>query len=157
MERYKKKALDRAKAKKQAKIPFFSKKGQAAHDELMKIKNQIRQEAENVGNRFCQGCSRGDVGLDCSHILSVKQRPDLQRDKHNINLLCRLCHLKHESGDIKLMLELKCFEKDMTYIYAHDEQKFNKILFKLLDYVELHPYDKAAKRVLDRLEMSEKF
>lgn len=136
------------------KINHFSKKGKIAHDELTEVKREIRQQAQDMDNRFCRGCGRGDVGLDCSHILSVKQRPDLANDKHNINLLCRRCHEKHESFDIKLMLELRCFESDMRYTYAHDEQKFNKVLFKLLDYVEKYN-DSKAKKILERVEKFE--
>ena len=146
----------RAKEKQANKKPIqhFSQKGKAIYDQLNGVKKQIRAEADNLDNRFCRGCGRGDVGLDCSHILSTKQRPDLQFDKHNVNLLCRNCHLKHESFDIKLMLELKCFESDMKYIYAHDQQKFNKVLFKLLDYIEKHD-DSKAKKILERVEKFE--
>jgi len=153
---YTERAKARAKEKQANKKPvqYFSQKGKAIHDQLTEVKKQIRIEADNLDNRFCMGCGRGDVGLDCSHILSTKQRPDLQFDKHNVNLLCRNCHLKHESFDIKLMLELKCFESDMKYIYAHDQQKFNKVLFKLLDYIEKHD-DSKAKRMLERVEKFE--
>ena len=152
LERSKARAKEKAANKKP--IQYFSQKGKAIHDQLTEVKKQIRIEADNLDNRFCRGCGRGDVGLDCSHILSTKQRPDLQFDKHNVNLLCRNCHLKHESFDIKLMLELKCFESDMKYIYAHDQQKFNKVLFKLLDYIEKHD-DSKAKRMLERVEKFE--
>ena len=153
---YYEKSKARAKEKQANKKPIqhFSQKGKAIYDQLNGVKKQIRAEADNLDNRFCRGCGRGDVGLDCSHILSTKQRPDLQFDKHNVNLLCRNCHLKHESFDIKLMLELKCFESDMKYIYAHDQQKFNKVLFKLLDYIEKHD-DSKAKRMLERVEKFE--
>ena len=157
-EQYKAKSIERQKAKQKAtpsvKIAYFSAKGKIAHDEITEIKKQIRVEAQDMNNRFCKGCSRGDVGLDCSHRLSVKQRPDLAADKDNISLLCRVCHVKHESMDIKLMLELKCFEDDMRYIHNKDEQKFSKILFRLLDHIEKTD-DSKAKRMLAKIELFE--
>jgi len=153
LERQKEKVKTTPSVQKQ-KIPYFSAKGKVIHDEINEVKKQIRIQADDMNNRFCKGCNRGDVGLDCSHILSVAQRPDLATDKHNINLLCRICHLKHESFDIKLMLELKCFEDDMRYIFEHDEQKFNKVLFRLLDYVE-KTEDSKAKKILANIEKFE--
>jgi 5-methylcytosine-specific restriction endonuclease McrA len=149
-ERQKLKPIPQYQPKK--KINFFSDKGKTKHDEISEKKRIVRQQAERLDETYCKGCYRADCGLDTSHIISIAQRPDLATDINNISLLCRNCHVKHESGNIKLMLELNCFEKDMRYIYAHDETKFNKVLFKLLDYVETHPQDKKAVSIISKLE-----
>lgn len=167
---YKAKAFERAREKQankalsvvqvqqsKTKINHFSKKGKIAHDELTEIKKQIRATAEDMNTRFCQGCGNGSVALDCSHILSVGQRPDLANDKDNISLLCRCCHVKHESLHIPFMIQLNCFESDLKYLYENDQQKFHKVFFKLLDYIEANPSDKKAEKILKNLEKQENY
>lgn len=142
--------------KPKQKIPFFSEKGRERHTTLTATKKEIWEQAvKENGWVACEGCGRGDQRLENSHILSVAQRKDLENDKNNINLFCNSCHCKHESFEIPQLLQLKCFEKDMRYIYEKDETKFNKILFKLLDFVEANPQNKTAVSVLNRLERIE--
>ena len=153
-------AKERQKAKppqykQKTKIPFFSEKGKTRHDEINETKRIVRQQAQRLDETYCKGCYRADCGLDTSHIISIAQRADLATDIYNVTLLCRECHVKHESGNINLLLELKCFEADMQYIHAHDETKFNKILFKLLDFVEVNPRNKTAVAILSKIEKYE--
>lgn len=83
--------------------------------ELAKLKQEIRQEAWDENRYYCQGCGEGKP-LDCSHILSVAQRKDLECEKENINLFCRDCHNKWESGEDEKRRGLLTYEKDMEYI-----------------------------------------
>lgn len=151
----KKLAPPQYKPAQKQKISYFSEKGKKRYNDISDVKKRLREQAQRTEQNYCQGCYRGDIALDCSHILSVAQRPDLETDINNINLLCRKCHVVHESGNITLMLELNCFEKDMRYIFHHDETRFNKLLYKLLDHVEKYPNDTKASAILKRIELFE--
>jgi len=83
------------------------------------LKNEIRQDAWDNGEYCCQGCGLGGVPLDCSHILSVAQRKDLELDRDNINLFCRDCHNKWESGEEEKQMELLTYKKDIEYCEAN--------------------------------------
>ena len=85
-------------------------------DLLAKVKSAIRLQAHDDNKYYCWGCGKGGVGLDCSHILSVAQRKDLECDPENINLFCRECHIKWESGEEEKRKELLTYDKDMEYI-----------------------------------------
>lgn len=124
----------REKAKSQPpkqRIAYFSKKGRVTHDRLSAVKSEIRKEAYQSDTYYCQGCGTAGEGLDCSHIISVAQRSDLQFDRENINLFCRSCHILWESGDIVKMLFLHSFKKDMEYIIKNDSVRSQKLLDKL--------------------------
>ena len=88
------------------KIPFFSEKGKARHDELTKVKNEVRQQAFDNNEYYCRGCGKA-TGLDCSHNIGLGQSLEHATDYDNLVLLCRSCHQKFESFDISQMLELK--------------------------------------------------
>lgn len=103
--------------------------------DLSKVKLKIRLEAIQNDTYYCKGCGKGG-DLDCSHILSVRERKDLECDEENMNLFCRDCHNKWESNDIEQMLELLSFEKDLLYIMKHDTKKYNKILNKIEEYAK---------------------
>lgn len=133
------------------KIRQFSEKQKEKDIELKAIKEQIRQEAKNTGQYYCVGCGLSNVKLDCSHIIPIKQREDLRLIKSNISLLCHFCHCKHESHIIEQRLELNCFIDDMHFIFENDSERFNKLLFKLLDYYEKHPHKDVAK-LLKKIE-----
>ena len=66
---------------------------------LKKIKDEITDLNLKNGTYYCRGCGTQSEHLDRSHILSVAQRQDLKFDKENIDLLCRYCHMKWESGN----------------------------------------------------------
>lgn len=99
--------------------------------ELSKLKFSISEEALMDGTYYCKGCGHSGQGLDRSHILSEKQRPDLALEEENIDLLCRECHMKWESWNIIKMLSLICFEKYLKYIYGKDKETFYKIFIKV--------------------------
>lgn len=101
--------------------------------QLSIIKNEIRLEAVQNNEYYCQGC--GHTGqLDCSHILAVGQFKHLELVKANIQLLCRDCHLCWESGSIEQQMTLRCFINNLVYIYFHDELHFNKFLTRIEEY-----------------------
>jgi 5-methylcytosine-specific restriction endonuclease McrA len=125
------KVKEKNKNVKKERIPYFSFKGESTHRKLLAVKKAIRLEAIANDTYFCKGCGRGDVALDCSHIIAVSQRLDLQLDKDNINLLCRSCHDIWGNGDIVKMLKLNSFKKDVEYILKHDNERFEKIMTKL--------------------------
>lgn len=96
------------------------------------IKNElssIKKEAKINHGTKCEGCLKHFENLDYSHILSVGQRKDLEIDRDNKNLLCRLCHIKWESRDSDKMISLDCFYDNMKYIRKHDTKAFWKIYF----------------------------
>jgi hypothetical protein len=125
------KQKEKNKDVKKERIPYFSFKGESTYKKLLAVKKEVRLEAIANDTYFCKGCGRGDIALDCSHIIAVSQRPDLQLDKDNINLFCRFCHDVWGSGDIVKMLKINSFKKDVEYILMNDNQRFETIMHKL--------------------------
>lgn len=123
---------ERRKAKGAHKINQVSDKQKEINKNLAAVKRLVSLERPSE----CQGCMKNTDQLDRSHILSVAQRPDLQLDPRNINLFCRSCHEKWESGDIFKMSSLLSFTKDMRYIFDMDSVRYYKILLKLEDNKE---------------------
>jgi hypothetical protein len=107
-----------------------SNKKAKINQELHKVKNEIELEALQNGEYYCKGCGSG-VECDKSHILSIKQFPEYELDKENIDLLCRLCHVDWESGDIGRMMNLHCFPRYMEYIKRKAPLKYNQIVSKM--------------------------
>lgn len=135
---------DRAKTRVEQKVPKLNKistrqkyvnqqtvKEKEIKEKLSALKLEIEIEAQQDNHYYCWGCGKGEKGLDKSHILSVKQRKDLELEKTNINLLCRDCHMKWEGGDIKEMIMLNCFEKDILYIKEKDTGRYNKLILMI--------------------------
>lgn len=123
--------------KKQKSIRQRSEKQHVIDVALQAVKQSIRLDAKQNGEHFCKGCGKGEKHLDCSHILSVKHRKDLSLERDNINLLCRVCHISWESGDILKMMSLDCFESDLMYIKTRDQGRYNK-LFDAIVYFVAH-------------------
>lgn len=105
--------------------------------ELSDLKYNIELQALQDGNYYCWGCGHAKGALDKSHILSVRQRKDLELDPNNINLFCRTCHMDWESNDILKMLKLHSFDKDLQYIQNKDKNRYNSIL-DALNYFVAH-------------------
>lgn len=135
---------ERIKQRVEQKIPKLNKlsfkqkyinqqtaKEKDTKEKLSALKLEIEIEAQHDNHYYCWGCGKGEKGLDKSHILSVKQRKDLELDKPNINLLCRGCHVKWEGGNIKEMIMLDCFEKDIQYIRDKDIGRYNKLVLMI--------------------------
>jgi DNA-directed RNA polymerase subunit RPC12/RpoP len=120
--------------KKSKSIKQRSEKQHVIDVALQAVKESIRLDAKQSGEHFCKGCGKTEKHLDCSHILSVKHRKDLSLEKANINLLCRTCHVKWESGDLLRMISLNCFEKDLQYMKEQDPGRYNK-LFDAIVYL----------------------
>ena len=122
-------------AKKPYIIKQVTKRQGIINDALSEVKRSVELEAIHSDMYYCWGCGHSHPGLDKSHILSVKQRSDLQLDPENINLFCRDCHNAWESWSPSRMIMLLSFEKDMRYIREKDQETFNKILTKMQEYL----------------------
>ena len=63
----------------------------------------IDEQFFEYGYNFCEECEvSSGVYLDCSHTISVDEaqktrRSELAWDVNNLRVLCRYCHLKHDS------------------------------------------------------------
>jgi len=140
---YKERASERVEAKvpRTIRAKFKPIKQQTSNEaetkkKLHELKLLIEQKAINNGVYYCWGCGKSEGGLDKSHILSVKQRKDLELDENNIDLFCRTCHESWESGIIEKMIILNTFESDLLYIQKHDSKRYNKILLMIENYSE---------------------
>lgn len=108
-------------------IKLVSLKQLSIRKSLSNLKTKIREDAIFSGSYYCKGC--GKTGqLDCSHIISIKHRPDLQLDYNNIQLLCRECHLKHESWNKESMMSLLCITETTEYLKEHDQQRYQRLI-----------------------------
>jgi 5-methylcytosine-specific restriction endonuclease McrA len=123
---------------------------------LVELKKKITLKAIQEDMYFCWGCGKGEEGLDKSHILSVKQRKDLELDEDNINLFCRKCHVIWESGDVEKMVGLDTIEKDLAYIGEKDSGKLSVLMGKVEDYVTKNQGTRLerAKYLLNRFLLS---
>ena len=139
--------------KNKVKVKQQTQKEKLVKTQLSQLKNNIREKAISNDMYFCWGCGRGGDQLDCSHILSVRQRKDLELEEVNINLFCRECHQNWESNDVVKMSSLLTFEKDLDYIKQKDKTRYNKIFSdieqvlsegvqndRLLDYYQKNDY-----------------
>lgn len=138
---YQQKQLSKPGKKLVSKKPI---KKQTAKESTIKsklsiLKNEIRLEAIQNGEYYCQGCGSAD-SLDCSHILSVSLYKYLELVKENIQLLCRTCHMRWEGSYIWEMMELLCFESNLEIIKKYDEIAYNKLFNAWQD--ELNNYFK---------------
>lgn len=113
--------------KNKQKVKVQTDKEKQIKNKLSTLKNSIREKAISNQEYFCWGCGKGGEQLDCSHILSVGQRKDLELEEENINLLCRECHRDWESNDIVKMSQLLTFTKDLDYIKEKDKLRYNKL------------------------------
>lgn len=136
------------------KIRQVSEKQKQINEQLKKVKDKITEDAINTNNYYCHSCGCVNLNLDRSHRISVKQRPDLQCDPLNIKLECRKCHQNYESGDWSKMILSNCIVEDLHYIFLNDSERFNKLLFKLLDYYSKNPHKDVAK-LLKKIEAFE--
>lgn len=102
-------------------------------EKLKILKSKIHLENQQWMTYHCVGCLANGytTHLDCSHILSIGQRKDLELLKDNIQLLCRLCHTKWESSSIPKMTDLLCFESNLSFIKKHDNYRYNRLLILL--------------------------
>jgi len=70
-------------------------------------KAKIASFINEYGYIFCEECKRSDLTpIDCSHIISVDQcqkqgRSELAYNVNNIRLLCRSCHIKHDTNQCR--------------------------------------------------------
>lgn len=131
----------------QKSIKQVSEKQKQINEQLKKIKDEVTEYAINTNSHYCVGCGITALTLDRSHILSVKHRPDLQLCKSNIQLLCRKCHVIHESNNIEKMINLNCISETFEYIYKNDSERFQKLFHKLLDYYEKVKYPSVLKLI----------
>lgn len=156
-EMYAKRAKDRQEYKTPRKINAKHKpkpirqqtsKEVSIKRELIELKKQVHQEAQDNEMYYCWGCGMGGVGLDSSHILSVGQRKDLELDKDNINLFCRECHMDWESNDPRKMIPLITFENDLLYIKKHDKKRYNDLI-AMIDEYSIEIFDEVVRSDLN--------
>ena len=126
--------------KKIYKLKQSTSKQSLLNQKLSEVKNEIEMEAIQNDMYFCQGCGKGG-GLDKSHILSIRQRKDLELIKENIDLLCRDCHMDWESSDILKILKLDCLERYFEYIEREDSETLMKLVVKLDEFLMLASKD----------------
>ena len=121
--------------------------------QLSEVKSEIEIDAQQDGRYYCWGCDKGGVALDKSHILSVRQRKDLELEKENINLFCRDCHVDWEGGSIHKMAALNTFEKDLLYIRSKDRGRYNKLKLLIDDFVAFDLYSfEVPTKVVEKLK-----
>lgn len=133
------------KVKKSYYIKRTTVKNLENKKELSKVKVEFEEHKVLNNEYYCEGCGNAPGGLDKSHILSIKQREDLQLDKKNLNLFCRDCHLDWESNDIERMVNLNCFESNLKYIKENDIIRYNKLITKIEEYLEKNESEKMSK------------
>lgn len=119
------------KPKKNYVIRQSTKKEEIQKSLLSLVKKRVRKEAIDSDTYYCWGCGDGSQNLDCSHILSVKQRKDLELEQENINLFCRDCHNIWEHESIVKKKKLLTFDKDLEYIRNNDERVYQSLMFKI--------------------------
>lgn len=116
---------------KKTKLKNFSNKNLINYNKKKKSYNEIDLEREQI----CEGCGN-NLFLSRSHLISVKERKDLEDDKNNIRIYCmqrkdgsKGCHQRWESNleNKKTLLD---FEENMEYIKKMDIKIYNKILLK---------------------------
>lgn len=115
-------------------------KERAVKSALSEVKSSIELKAIHDNMYYCWGCGISHPGLDKSHILAVGKRKDLELDPDNMNLFCRDCHRAWESGDIRRMIALLTFEKDLRYILYNDEGYYGVIISKIHHYLRWNQY-----------------
>jgi hypothetical protein len=98
-----------------SRVKPISEKQKEFNEQLRIVKLEIVNWAVDNGQYYCQGNGSIPFLLDCSHIISVKQRKDLALEKENIQLLSRESHQIWESFDLSKMVELNCFVDNMEY------------------------------------------
>lgn len=159
-EKYSKKQVTKVPIKtKIYTIKQSSSKDSSVKEKLGLLKKDIRLEAIQNDLHFCQGCGKG-VGLDCSHILSVKQRKDLELAKKNIDLLCRSCHESWESKNAIRLLKLDCLERYLEYIENEDREALVKLIIIIDDFLISLPdtFDLELEEIVRKaIYLSKKF
>lgn len=152
--RLKSKAKQDLKPKPTYTIPTRSAKGAKQERQISATKTKLKREALEAGHIECQGCGGYFKGIDGSHIVPVSQSSALASDPNNITLLCRGCHNLWEYGYAHEMIELKCFVKDMRYMFDKDNARFWNIHTRLVEEYNLRPTPKLD-RVISKLERFE--
>lgn len=152
--RLKSQAMQADKPKTVYIIPKQSAKGAKQARDVTKVKKELTEAALDGDHIECQGCGNFFDVIDRSHIIPLSQSSALASDPNNITLLCRSCHNTWEFGDAHEMIELKCFVRDMRYMFDNDNARFWNIHYRLLDEYNARPTPKL-ERVISKLEKFE--
>jgi 5-methylcytosine-specific restriction endonuclease McrA len=118
------------KPKKNYKLKQATFKQQTINQALSELKKEIELEALQSNEYFCKGCGCSNGGLDKSHILSIGQYKQFELVKRNIQLLCRECHMKWESGNIAIMSQLNCFQDNLDIVKSLNEQAYESLSYR---------------------------
>lgn len=84
-------------------------------------------KCKHGGGYVCEGCLKSFNNLDVSHIIAKSLRKDLEKEKSNMNMLCRNCHEIWEHDKKNGAKRLHCYQHNMDYIKRVDELYFNKL------------------------------
>lgn len=124
---------------KEKKIYTLKKSKPNQISEKQKSSNkQIRETYAEIAltrEKRCTGCATY-YNLSHSHILSRKQRPDLQVEESNITYHCLSigekegCHQKWESQNYFKVIELADYLDLMQYVKDNDKEIYNKLIIK---------------------------
>jgi hypothetical protein len=116
--------------KRRFSIKKISDKRAKRHAERDKVYARIDMERDRV----CEGCSRGDISLSHSHILSEQDRPDLYANEDNIRLHCfggyGSCHETWERGIPDEVVRMHDFKENLAFIKEVDIKRYNAIVAK---------------------------
>jgi len=118
--------------KAQSRLGLSEKGAERARDVAAIIK-VAKKQVQDGGFYRCEGCHQYFKQIDGSHKIPKSQSMSLAADPENITPLCRNCHNAWENGTVEQMIALKCFVRDMKYLYQNDRSRFQKIFFRLLD------------------------
>ena len=149
-------SMERSRLKSNAEHPIKNRsvKGAKQEREVSATKKKLKSEAMEGGHVQCQGCLKHFGTIDASHIIPISQSSALAADPANITLLCRECHQRFENGTVPQMIELRCFVRDLGYMFRHDNARFWNIHYRLLEEYNERPTPKL-ERVLGKLEKFE--
>jgi 5-methylcytosine-specific restriction endonuclease McrA len=145
-------AAKQPKPKTGYKIPKLSESGKKRLSSFEAMAAKIKKQIfDGKGHAECEGCAQYFASLDSSHKVPRSQSLALYDNPENIRLLCRDCHNKWEHGAVLQMIELRCFDQDMKYLFENDVERFWKIFFRMLDENNERPNGKLG-RIIFRLE-----
>jgi len=83
----------------QSYLDYVKKRGRVSYSAQLRNKILLRD------NHKCVECGYSGEGLQLDHIKPRSIYPELAKDENNIRTLCKECHLKKSSSDIKLIIK----------------------------------------------------
>lgn len=107
-----------------------SKKQVVSNRKVSEAKNNKRMKMlEEYGYIFCESCGTNEPPIDCSHVIPIGKRKDLEAEERIIFMQCRTCHRKTEHGYLS---DLKNKQEILEVIKEFDESYYQRVLLKLI-------------------------